>query len=145
MIQGRRAPLRCALAPGYQLFAPFGAHFGLLRQSLAATNTPFLFTFGLTAPVDVVSAPFYADAAIVWPPLFVSTLETGITPMPIPINKTIQCTVSAKNAQTGVLVPGRVKIDGRDVAATNTPFSKIFKPRRAGAELELVMPVITVS
>jgi hypothetical protein len=23
MIQGRRAPLRCALAPGYHLFAPF--------------------------------------------------------------------------------------------------------------------------
>lgn len=112
---------------------------------IAATNTPFLFTFGLRAPVGVVSAQFYADAAIVWPPLFVSTLDTGITPMPIPINRTIQCTVSAKNAQTGILVPGRVKVDGRDVAATNTPFSTIFKPRRVGAEMELVMPVITVS
>lgn len=111
----------------------------------AATNTPFLFTFGLTPPVGVVSAPFYADAAIVWPALFVSTLETGITPMPVPINKTIQCTVSAKNAQTGILIAGKVKVDGREVAMTNTPFSTIFKPRRVGAEQELVMPEITVT
>jgi hypothetical protein len=111
----------------------------------AATNTPFMFTFGLTPPSGVVSAQFYADVAIAWPPLFVSTLQTGIAPMPIPINKTIQCTVSAQNAQTGGLISGRVKIDGTDVGATNAPFSTIFKPRRVGAEGELMMPKVTVS
>ena len=82
----------------------------------AATNTPFMFTFGLTPPAGVVSAPFYPDVAIAWPPLFVSTLQTGITPMPIPINRTIQCTVSAKNAQTGGLVVGQKP--RRDVGQT---------------------------
>jgi hypothetical protein len=111
----------------------------------AATNTPFMFTFGLTPPAGVVSAPFYPDVAIVWPPLFVSTLQTGITPMPVPINKTIQCTVLAKNAQTGALVSGRVRINGLDVAATNTPFSTVFRFKLVGAEQEPVAPVVTVS
>jgi len=111
----------------------------------AATNTPFMFTFGLAPPPGVVSAPFYPDVTIVWPPLSVSTLTTGIMPMPIPINKTVQCTVSAKNAQTGALVAGRVKIAGIDVAPTNTAFSTIFKPKLVGAEQEPVMPSVTVS
>jgi hypothetical protein len=111
----------------------------------AATNTPFTFTFGLTPPSGVVSAQFYPDVAIAWPPLFVSTLTTGLMPMPVPINKTIQCTVSAKNAQTGSLISGRVKINGVDVAATNTPFSTIFKPKPVGAEGELVMPEVSVT
>jgi len=72
-------------------------------------------------------------------------LTTGIMPMPIPINKTVQCTVSAKNAQTGALVAGRVKIAGIDVAPTNTAFSTIFKPKLVGAEQEPVMPSVTVS
>jgi hypothetical protein len=110
----------------------------------AATNTPFMFTFGLTAPAGVVSAPFNPDVAITWPPLSVSTMNTGITPMPIPINRTIQCTVSAANAQTGGLVSGRVRIDGADVGATNTPFSTIFRARRVGAEQELMLPEVTV-
>lgn len=111
----------------------------------AATNTQFMFTFGLTPPVGVVSAQFYADVAIAWPPLFVSTLTTGITPMPPPINKTVLCTVSAKNAQTGQPVAGRVRIGGVDVAATNTQFSTIFKGKPVGAEQELVMPEVTVT
>ena len=111
----------------------------------AATNTPFMFTFGLTPPVGVVSAPFYPDVAIAWPPLFISTMTTGIMPMPVPINKTFQCTVSAKNAQTGGLISGRVKINGLDVAATNTPFSTILKPKAMGAEGELFMPEVSVA
>ena len=111
----------------------------------APTNTPFMFTFGLTPPPGVVSAPFYADVAIVWPPLFVSTMQTGISPMPVPINKTITCTVSAKNAQTGALVAGRVKIAGTDVGPTNTPFSTIFKLKLVGAEQEPTMPEVSVS
>jgi hypothetical protein len=111
----------------------------------AATNTPFMFTFGLTPPVGVVSAPFYADVAIAWPPLSVSTMNTDIMPLPIPINRTVTVTVSAKNAQTGGLVSGRVKIGSTDVGPTNTPFSTIFKPKPVGAEGELVMPTVTVS
>ena len=63
----------------------------------------------------------------------------------MPINKTIQCTVSAKNTQTGALISGRVKIAGMDVGSTNTPFSTIFKLKPMGAEQELVMPEISVS
>ncbi len=111
----------------------------------AATNTPFMFTFGLTPPPGVVSAPFYSDVAIVWPPLSVSTLDTDINPLPVPINKTVQCTVWAKNAQTGALVSGRVKIGTTDVGPTNTPFWTIFKPKVMGSEGELFMPEVSVS
>jgi hypothetical protein len=111
----------------------------------AATNTPFMFTFGLTPPAGVVSAPFYPDVAIAWPPLFISTMTTDIMPMPVPINKTFQCTVSAKNVQTGGLISGRVKINGLDAGPTNTPFSTILKPKAMGAEGELFMPEVSVA
>lgn len=124
---------------------PVNGRVKLNGVDVGATNTPFTFTFGLTPPSGVVSAQFYADVAIAWPPLFISTLQTGIMPMPIPINKTVQCTVSAKNAQTGALIAGRVKIGTTDVAATNTPFTTIFKPKLVGAEQEPVMPTVTVT
>jgi hypothetical protein len=112
---------------------------------VGATNTPFIFTFGFTAPVGVVSAPFYPDAAIAWPPLSRSTISTGITPLPPPMNKTIQTTIFANNEQTGAPVAGRVKIDGTDVGPTNTVITTIFRTRRVGAELEIVGPKVEVS
>jgi len=124
---------------------PVNGRVKLNSVDTAPTNTPFMFTFGLTPPSGVVSAQFYADVPIVWPPLFVSTMQTSISPKPVPINKTVQVTVTAKNAQTGGLVAGRVKIGITDVGPTNTPFSTIFKPKVVGSEQELVMPPVTVS
>lgn len=124
---------------------PVNGRVKLAGVDTAATNTPFMFTFGLTPPAGVVSAPFYSDVAIVWPPLSVSTLQTGITPMPIQVNKVIQCTVLAKNAQTGALISGRVRINGTDVAATNTPFSTVFRFKLVGAEQEPVAPTVSVT
>lgn len=112
---------------------------------VGATNTPFTFTFGLTAPPAVVSAQFYSDTAIVWPPLSISTLTTSITPMPIPINKSTQCKVTAEDAQTGVRIAGKVKINGNEVAATNTTFTTTFRPKVVGSEGEQVMPEVSVS
>ena len=113
----------------------------------AATNTPFVFTFGLRPPAGIVSAPFYSDAAIIWAPMSVSTMRTSITPFPIVIGRLIQVTVSAINEQTGAPVAGRVKVDGVDVAPTNTPFPFTFRMRRTGVfpEVEIVFPVVVVS
>lgn len=111
---------------------------------VGATNTPFMFTFGSTAPVGVVSAPFYADAAIVWPPLSKSTMWTSITPLPPP-NKTVQTTIRATNQLTGAPVAGRVQINGVDVGPTNTVITTIFKIKFVGAELEPVGPEVVVT
>ena len=111
---------------------------------VGATNTPFMFTFGSTAPVGVVSAPFYADAAIVWPPPSKSTMWTSITPLPPP-NKTVQTTIRATNQLTGAPVAGRVQINGVDVGPTNTVITTIFKIKFVGAELEPVGPEVVVT
>jgi hypothetical protein len=112
---------------------------------VGATNTPFMFTFGFTPPVGVVSAPFYVDAAIAWPPISRSTMFTSITPLPVPMNRTIQTTIFATNEQTGAPVAGRVKVDGADVGPTNTVITTIFRTRRVGAELEIVGPNVIVT
>ena len=125
--------------------APVNGRVKLNGVDTAATNTPFMLTFGLTPPVGVVSAPFYADAVIAWPPISVPTMVTGITPFPVPFNRTIQATISAVDAQTGALVAGRVKINGVDVGPTNTPITTIFRTRVVGAELEPVGPSVIVT
>ena len=124
--------------------APVNGRVKLDGVDVAATNTPFMFTFGFTAPVGVVSAPFYTDVAIAWPPLSRSTMWTSITPVPPP-NKTVQTTIRATNEQTGALVAGRVKVNGVDVGPTNTVITTIFKIKFVGAEMEPVGPEVVVT
>ena len=111
---------------------------------VGATNTPFTFTFGLTPPSGIVSAQFYADVPISWPPLSVSTLWTDISPFPVPMNKSIQATVKAVDSQTKALIAGRVKINNLEVANTNTPFTVTFRTRTT-SEGEITFPWVTVT
>jgi hypothetical protein len=110
---------------------------------VGATNTPFTYTFGLIAPTGVVSAQFYGDVAIQWPPLSVSTLWTSITPYPVPMNKSITATVRAVDSVTGALIAGRVKVGVADVGATNTPFTATFRTMK-NAEGEILYPYTRV-
>ncbi|HET6978327.1 MAG TPA: hypothetical protein VFI24_18495 [Pyrinomonadaceae bacterium] len=124
--------------------APVNGRVKLNGVDVGATNTPFTFTFGLTPPSGVVSAQFYADVPIGWPPLSVSTLSTSITPFPVPLNKSVQATVRAVDSQTGALIAGRVRINNIDAAATNTPFTTTFRTRKT-AEGEIVVPWVSVT
>ena len=126
-----------------QTGAPVNGRVKLNGVDTAATNTPFMFTFGVTPPVAVVSAPFYADASITWP-LSISTMVTSITPFPVPMNRTVQATISAVNEQTGAPVAGRVRINRIDVGPTNTPITTIFKTTRT-VELEIIGPAVDVT
>ena len=110
---------------------------------VGATNAPFTYTVGLTPPTGVVSAPFYGDVPIQWPPLSVSTLWTSITPFPVTVNKSIQATVRAVDSVTGGLIAGRVKVDAADVGATNTPFTTTFRTKK-NAEGEILYPYVKV-
>jgi hypothetical protein len=124
--------------------APVSGRVKLNGVDVGATNTPFTYLFGLTPPTGVVSAQFYADVSIPWPPIGVSIMQTSITPFPITLNKLIQVTVRATDTQTGGLVAGRVKINGIDVGATNTPFNYTFRTRK-NAEGEILYPSAQVT
>jgi hypothetical protein len=110
---------------------------------VGATNTPFTYTFALTPPTGVVSAQFYGDVAIQWPPLSVSTLWASITPFPVPMNKSVTATVRAVDSVTGQLIAGRVKVGTADVGATNTPFTTTFRTTKT-AEGEILVPYTRV-
>lgn len=112
---------------------------------VGATNTPFTYTFALTPPTGVVSAQFYGDLPIQWPPLSVSTLWATITPFPVPMNKSVTATVRAVDSVTGELIAGRVKVGptGTDVGATNTPFTTTFRTMK-NAEGEILVPYTRV-
>ncbi len=76
-------------------------------------------------------------------------LQVTVTPHPIPINQAITVRVNVSDL-TGTLVAGQVKIDGKVVANTNTPFSYTFKPKRRRIsvkppEWETTYPVGVVS
>lgn len=60
----------------------------------------------------------------------VNLLHVGVTPHPVPLNRAVTITVNASDLSTGSSVAGQVKIDGKVVAGTNTPFSYTFKPKR---------------
>src|SRR5207302_243947 len=78
-------------------------------QDVAATNAPFTYTFGLTPPSGMVSAPCYPDTAVAWPPLTVSSMRVSVTPYPVVLSKLLQVVVHAVDAQTGAVIAGRVK------------------------------------
>lgn len=77
----------------------------------------------------------------------VNLLQVKVTPYPVPANRAVTLTVSANDCATGSAVSGKVHIDRRVVANTNTSFTHTFVPRRRGRppEVELIYPKGTVS
>jgi hypothetical protein len=80
----------------------------------------------------------------------VHPLQVAVTPYPVPINTVVNVTVTARALTRGSPIAGQVKIDGKIVAETNTPFSYTFKitRRRVSArppEWEVTYPVGFVS
>ena len=121
-------------------------------QDAGATNVPFDYTFGAAPPVGVVTASFYADAGIAWPPLRRPVLEVGIAPSPIRASVLATYTVAAIDVDTCATVDGEVVVDGAAVARTNVPFPYRFVVRRVRERdpesgvflLVLIPPVIAV-
>jgi hypothetical protein len=57
-------------------------------------------------------------------------LTISVSPYPVPLNRVVSVVVNVKEADSGVSVGGQVRIEGRVVGNTNTPFSYTFKSRR---------------
>ena len=121
-------------------------------QDVGATNSPITYTFGSTPPSGVVSAPYYADAAITWPPLRHPQLNVAVQPYPVPMGQATSVIVRATDMYTGAAVDGTVNINGAVVARTNVAFTYTFmykRVRQFDAETrtyyyELIPPVGTV-
>ena len=60
------------------------------------------------------------------------TIQTGVTPYPVPLSRSIQVTVRATRNPGGALIAGQVLVNGTQVAATNTPFTYTFRMRIVG-------------
>jgi hypothetical protein len=121
-------------------------------RDAGAANAPFDHTFGPTPPAGTVTAPYYRDAPISWPPLRWPALEVGISPSPIRPMTLVTYLMRAVDAHTRELVDGEVRVDGAVVARTNVAFPYRFVVRRVrerdpdtGIFLwVLIPPVITV-
>ena len=122
-------------------------------RDVAATNVPFVHTFGATPPAGVVRAAGYPDAAIAWPPTRTPTVAATIQPHPVPVGTATTFTVRAVDADSRSPVDGSVTVNGTAVARTNVPFAytvRVLRRRVYDAETgvfvyELVPPVATVS
>jgi hypothetical protein len=133
--------------------APVAGRVLINGQDLAATGTPFAYTFAASPPAGLVRSPQYPDAAIPWPPLHQPQLVVAIQPYPVPLDTTATVTVHAEDAYTHAAVDGAVKINGQQVARTNLPFSyrfvmqttRTFDPNTGEWEIELTAPIGTVS
>lgn len=118
-------------------------------QKRHITSPAVLFALGYSW-ADVKSVPDGAlDALPTGAPI--SLLSASISPHPVPLNQLTQFVVTATDSGTGVAVAGDVKVDGRAVGTTNTPFNHRFKLRRirvstnGGWTWEYIAPTATVS
>jgi hypothetical protein len=64
------------------------------------------------------------------PDINITILKVAVAPYPVPLNQAVTITVNANDLSNNASVPGQVKIDGKVVADTNTPFTMTFKPKR---------------
>lgn len=97
---------------------------------IAATNTPFTYTSGATAPTGTVTAPHYPPAQIGWPALRPPRLTLSVAPYPVPLRVATSITVRAIDLDTGAPVDGTVTIGTTAVGRTNTPFAYTLTPNR---------------
>jgi hypothetical protein len=88
------------------------------------------------------------DGALAWipdgPDLYLLRVE--VTPYPVPVNRTVTVTVSARDA-LGAAVDGIVHVNGVAIGHTNTALSHVFEAtrRRVGGVWEVVYPHVTVT
>jgi hypothetical protein len=122
-------------------------------QDLAATNTPFTYTFSTSPPSGIVSASYYANTPIPWPPFRQPQLMVAVQPYPVQLEVLATYTVRAQDADTKATADGAVKVNGQVVARTNLPFTykfvrqrvRKFDPETQTYIYEMNPPVGTVS
>jgi len=119
---------------------------GTNRLALPATVSPgaeATFAFTVTAPapgtqrfqwqmVQEMVQWFGARTPDTSVQVVTPTLQTSVTPYPVPFNTPVQVTVRATRNPGGSAVAGQVLINGSQVAATNTPFTYTFRMRIIG-------------
>jgi hypothetical protein len=98
-------------------------------MDVGATNQPFNFAFGPTHTSGTVSATGYSAKSFAIA-LFTPEIQTSVSPSPIWTGRAVEVIVRAVDKRTGAPVNGRVKLDGVDTAATNTPFMVTFALRK---------------
>ncbi len=111
-------------------------------QHVGSTNAPFTWTFTSrwveefdpetrvrirhkVYPSGRVTAPDYPEAAIPFE-FFTPVLRRWVEPASIPLGPAVRVTVRSEDNDTRVAIAGRVTIGGRDVGATNAPFTHAF-------------------
>jgi hypothetical protein len=112
--------------------APVAGRVLLNGQDVAATNTPFTYTFASSPPSGVVRAPAYPERAITWPPLRTPSLAVSIQPYPVRTGAVATYTVRAVDADTGAPIDGAVMVGSAStpIARTNVPFPYTFRMTR---------------
>jgi hypothetical protein len=78
-------------------------------------------------------------------------LQTAVTPHPVPTNRLVTVTFTARAVGSGTAVPGRVLVDGVDIGPTGTALQHRFTVRRVrepGSNpptFEVIAPTVTIS
>ncbi len=93
-------------------------------QIVGSTGVPFTRTFTQSA-TGVVTVTGYPPAAIPFT-FHTPALRTSVEPSVLPIGRSVRVTVSAFDTRSNERVSGRVRINGQDVGAANTPFDYTF-------------------
>jgi len=116
---------------------PIAGRVRVNNQEVVDTNTPFTTTFELQVPEEanpVITVSTLSrgtrnvDCGFYTPQLLLS-----VEPSPVPIQRPVQVTVRALDANTQQPVSGSVSIPGREVVSTNTAFSLTLGPTGATA------------
>jgi hypothetical protein len=120
-----------------QTNAPVAASLSIAGQNVGSVNSPVVSpllsqTFVVGVVTVTVSAAGYPNAFFNVTAYTPSLVVTVIPPLP-GMGRPVQITVHAVDSTTGTVPSGcRVWIDGINVAATDTPFTYIFRSRRVG-------------
>jgi hypothetical protein len=77
----------------------------------------------------------------------VNVLRVGVTPYPVPLNRSVSVKFTTTDVTTGGAVAGKVKSDGVIIGDTNVTLRHTFRPRRVGhpPDVEQIPPVVTVA
>jgi len=112
-------------------------------------TSPAVLTWLGRSWADVRSVPDSALAGLPDGPDVVipRSMTATVSPYPAPVNRSVQITVTATDAETGTPVDGRVHANGADIGPTNTSITTTLRTRRIGRppDVEIVYPSVTVS